>query len=107
MGTIKHFSDNPYADLKAKHPIFLAIPANLLLWGCKTWVLQQSQINQLNTLKIKIEEAKDNHITNKRVQKISFNIPDVETSTTIRQMDYLEKTEEEHHCHGKIYLLDL
>ena len=48
MGALKHFWDNPYADLKAKHLIFLAIPANLLLWGCETWALRQSHINQLN-----------------------------------------------------------
>ena len=37
MGALRHFWNNPYADQKAKHSIFQAIPRNLLFWGCKSW----------------------------------------------------------------------
>jgi hypothetical protein len=33
MGALKHLWNNPYADLKAKQQIFIAIPGNLLLWA--------------------------------------------------------------------------
>jgi hypothetical protein len=36
MGALKHLWDNPYANLKAKQQIFIAI---LLLWGCESWAL--------------------------------------------------------------------
>jgi hypothetical protein len=68
MGQLKCFWDNPYTDLRTKHQIFLAIPANLLLWGCETWALRQSHINKLNAfwhrnirriLKINIAQVRD------------------------------------------------
>ena len=101
MGALKHYWDNPYTDLKSKYVIFQAIPASLLLWGCETWALRQSHIDQLNSfwhrsirriLKITIQEVKDDHIKNTRIRRIFFNIPDAEAMVTIRQMNYLGKT---------------
>jgi hypothetical protein len=40
MGSVKHFWNNPYASLREKQLIFLAMPANQLLWGCESWALQ-------------------------------------------------------------------
>jgi hypothetical protein len=40
MRALKHLWENPNADLKAKQQIFIAIPGNLLLWGCEPWALQ-------------------------------------------------------------------
>ena len=40
MGALKHFWNNQYVDLIVKYRIFLAIPINLLLWGCKSWALK-------------------------------------------------------------------
>jgi len=48
MGALKHFWRNPYADTRAKHLIFLAIPINLLLWGCESWALRESLLNKLD-----------------------------------------------------------
>ncbi len=36
MGSLKLFWNNPYASLRAKQLIFLVMPANQLLWGCKS-----------------------------------------------------------------------
>jgi flagellar biosynthesis GTPase FlhF len=92
---------NPYADLHAKKQIFLAIPANLLLWGCETWALRQSQIDKLNVfwhrairkiLGITTTEVIDDHITNERIRKIFHDIPDAETILNARTMTYLGKT---------------
>jgi hypothetical protein len=47
MGSLKHFWNNPYASLRAKQHIFLQMPANQLLWGCKSWALRRSHITKL------------------------------------------------------------
>ncbi len=47
MGSLKHFWNNPYASLRAKQLIFLAMPANQILWGCKSWALHYSHITKL------------------------------------------------------------
>jgi hypothetical protein len=101
MGALRHFWRNPYADLHAKKQIFLAIPANLLLWGCETWALRQSQIDKLNVfwhrsirniLGIKMSEVIDDHITNEQIRKIFHDIPDAEAILNARTMTYLGKT---------------
>ena len=101
MGALRHFWRNPYADLHAKKQIFLAIPANLLLWGCETWALRQSQIDKLNVfwhrairniLGIRMSEVIDDHITNERIRKIFHDIPDAEAILNARTMTYLGKT---------------
>ena len=39
MGVLKFFWDSENIDKSAKVQIYLAIPINLLLWGCQTWAL--------------------------------------------------------------------
>jgi hypothetical protein len=46
MGSLKHFWNNPYASLRVKQLIFLAMPANQLLWGCKSRALHCSHITK-------------------------------------------------------------
>jgi hypothetical protein len=100
MGALRHVWRNPYADLKAKKLVFLAIPANLLLWGCETWALRQSHIGKLNVfwhrairniLGIRISEVIDDHITNEQIRKIFHDIPDAETILNARSTTYLGK----------------
>ena len=101
MGALRHFWRNPYADLHAKKSIFLAIPANLLLWGCETWALRQSHIDKLNVfwhrairniLGIRMSEVIDDHISNEQIRKIFHNIPDAEAILNARSMNFLGKT---------------
>ena len=77
MGALKHVWNNPYADLKAKQQIFIAIPGNLLLWGCESWALRRSHITKLEVfwhrsirriLKIGIMQVKEERITNERIR---------------------------------------
>jgi hypothetical protein len=100
MGSLKHFWNNPYASLRAKQLIFLAIPANQLLWGCESWALRQSHITKLEVfwhrsirriLRIGIGQVIKERITNERIRKIFFNVPTAENTTVIRQMNYLGK----------------
>jgi hypothetical protein len=39
MGALKEVWQNPHLDIYSKYLLFQAIPINLLLWGCKTWLL--------------------------------------------------------------------
>jgi hypothetical protein len=47
MESLKHFWNNSYASLRAKQLIFLAMPANQLIWGCASWALSCSHITKL------------------------------------------------------------
>ena len=100
MGSLKHFWNNPYASLRAKQLIFLAIPANQLLWGCESWALRRSHINKLDVfwhrsirriLKIGIMQVIEERISNEKIRKIFFNIPTAENTIVVRQMSYLGK----------------
>jgi hypothetical protein len=100
MAALRHFWRNPYADLRAKKLIFLAIPANLLLWGCETWALRQTHIDQLNVfwhksiqtiLGIRMQDVMDDHISNEQIRKIFHEIPDAFATLTARSMNYLGK----------------
>ena len=39
MGPLNCFWDSDHVDIGAKVLIYLAIPVNLLLWGCQSWAL--------------------------------------------------------------------
>jgi hypothetical protein len=50
MGLLKHFWNNPYTSMRAKKLIYLATPANHLLWCCEPWVPHCSHITKLDVL---------------------------------------------------------
>jgi hypothetical protein len=49
MGALANLWRNPYIDLKTKHSFFLAIPINLVLWGCESWALKESTFQKLDS----------------------------------------------------------
>jgi hypothetical protein len=76
------------------------MPANQLLWGCKSWVLCCSHITKFELfwhrsiqriLQIGIGQVIEERITNERVRKIFFNMPTAENTIVVRQMNYLGK----------------
>lgn len=69
MGALKNLWDNDNIDMKTKYLFFLAIPINLLLWGCESWALKESAFDKLDVfihrsvrriLKIKWSKVMDN-----------------------------------------------
>ena len=42
MGALKKVWDSPHLDIWNKYLLFRAIPINLLLWGCETWLMRKS-----------------------------------------------------------------
>ena len=85
MGALKNLWDNDNIDMKTKYLFFLAIPINLLLWGCESWALKETAFDKLDVfihrsvrriLKIKWSEVMDDHFSNKKARATFFNVPD-------------------------------
>ena len=98
MGALKHFWNNHHVDLIVNYRIFMAIPLNLLLWGCKSWALKKSSIDKLDVflhksirriLRIPMSQVKDERIKNERIRKIFYNIPDIKSLIAIRQCRFV------------------
>jgi hypothetical protein len=96
MGSRKHFWDNPYTSLSAKQLIFLAMPANQLMRGCKSWALHCSHITKLEVfwhrsiqriLQIGVGKVIEEKKTNVRIRNIFFNVPTAENTRVVRQMN--------------------
>jgi hypothetical protein len=76
MGRMKNVWDDKYVDKETKYLFFLAISINLLMWGCETWALKAENVKNLDVfihravrriLGIKMQQVKDERITNKKV----------------------------------------
>ena len=89
-----------HLNLFSKYLIFIAIPMDLLLWGCESWALRESHLNKLSvfmhtaitsTLGITITEVIEDIIRNVRVRNIFFNIPDIRSQIAIRQCRFIGK----------------
>ena len=100
MGALKNVWDNQYIDMKTKYAFFMAIPVNLLLWGCETWAIKSNNLRILDVfvhrsirriLKISIQQVQDERIRNSEVRKRFYNIPNAERMISIRQLNYLGK----------------
>ena len=87
MGYPTKFWTYASADNISKYLIFLAIPINILLWGCESWALWISLLKQIEVflnhsirciLGISMDEVKDQRTTNGTVRKKSFDITNIE-----------------------------
>ena len=47
MGALKLFFNKKEVSTYSKYLIFMAIPINLLLWGCENWSLRVDHVNKL------------------------------------------------------------
>ena len=87
-------------EMHSKYLVFLAIPANLLLWGCESWLLRTSLLKNIEVCLhsniwhisgISMSEVKDQHITNKTVRRKNFDIPNIEKQIATRQLTFIGK----------------
>ena len=88
MGALHKFWADASVDNHSKYLIFLAIPTNLLLWGCEIWALRTSLLKKLEVflhhsirriLDISMSEVKDQHITNETVRNFFPMYPKLKT----------------------------
>ena len=100
MGALKLFFHRAEVSLQAKYLVFMAIPINLLLWGCESWALRKDLLNKLERfvrrkirgiLKLNMWHIKEQRITIKQLQERFNNIPDVQTLVDVRTMQFLGK----------------
>lgn len=78
MGAIKNIWDDVYINMYTKYLFFLAIPVNLLMWGCETWALKAESIKRLDffihraarqILKISMAQVQEERIRNSERQR--------------------------------------
>ena len=83
MGDLAKFWTDASVDNHIKYLIFLAIPINILLWGCESWVLRTSLLKKLEVfphrrfrriIGISMTEVKNKCITNETVRRSFLNI---------------------------------
>jgi len=100
MGAMKNIWDNQHIDLYSKYLLFLAIPINQLLWGCKSWALKESLLNDIDIfitqsirhiIGISMTEVKENRISNKKLQEKFYNIQSGHNMIAARQLQFLGK----------------
>eukprot|EP00956_Cyclotella_meneghiniana_P019936 scaffold34652_cov36-Cyclotella_meneghiniana.AAC.1 len=101
MGMLKNFWDNPSIDLYTKHLFYLAIPINLLLWGCESWALKKSSLKKLEAfhhrsirriLKINMTQVREDKIRNEKIREQFHNIPDIGNLIAAFQLRFVGKT---------------
>ncbi len=100
MGALTEVWRNPHLNLYSKYLLFWAILTNLLLWGCKTWLLQQSLLNKLEVflhqgirriLAINLRRIKEERIRNTKIKDIFYDIPDIKHMIAAQQLAFIEK----------------
>ena len=73
---------------------------NLLLWGCKCWVLKESSLNDIDVfvhqsirriLGIKMKNVKNERISNKKIREKFHNIQDDHSMIATQQLRFIGK----------------
>ena len=97
---LKHVWEDPHIDLYSKYLFFVAMPLNLLLWGCESWALKKTSYNDLNVfihqsirrvIGISMMQVKDERISNEKLRKMFYNIPDACTLIAVKQLNFIGK----------------
>ena len=93
MGMLKHVWENPHIDLYSKYLFFLAMPLNLLLWGCKSWTIKKASYKDLDVfihqsirriIGISMTQVKDERISNEKLRKMFYKISDARTLIAVK-----------------------
>jgi hypothetical protein len=98
MGALKNVWDSPHLDIWSKYLLFCAIPMNLLLWGCETWLMRKALSNKLDVflhrsiwriLRISMFRVKEEQIHNAHVRRMFYDIPCMGNMIAARQLNFL------------------
>ena len=100
MGALTKFWTDASVNNHSKYLIFLAIPINILLWGCERWSLCTSLLKKLEVflhliirriLGISKAGVKEQGITNETIRKKFFDIPNIEKQIATWQLTFISK----------------
>ena len=114
MGAFSKFYTEASVEYHSKYLIFLAIPINLLIWGCETWALWTSLLKKIELfldcsiqriLGITITEVKDKNITNETVRRKLFDIPNIKKQIATQQLTFIGKVAQNSDNHLNTKLL--
>uniref|UniRef100_A0A7S2I8R2 Endonuclease-reverse transcriptase n=2 Tax=Helicotheca tamesis TaxID=374047 RepID=A0A7S2I8R2_9STRA len=90
---------NPHVSTHVKRMLYMAIPMNLLLWGCETWALKESDWNILRVFhtssirrifNLSMAEVQENRIRNVDLYPM-FEIDPIDNIVASRQLRWLGK----------------
>ena len=82
------------------HLICIAIPMNLLMWGCRSCALKESLAKSTDvflysstwiTLKMTMLDIKNEHTKSETIRKTFFNIPNTRKMVEVHQLLFLGK----------------
>ena len=100
IGALKNVWDDPHVDLYSKYILFLLIPTNQILLGCKSWALKESSLKDIDifinqsirhSIGISMCEVKENNISNKKLQERVYNIQSGCNIIATKQLQFLGK----------------
>jgi hypothetical protein len=100
LGALKKEWRKQHLDTYSKYLLFHAIPMNLLLWGCENWSLRQDLLRYLEVflhqsvqqiLHISIIDVREQHLRNKKVPCMFYDIPCIKNMIAARQLGFLGK----------------
>ena len=78
VGILKQNLGFKHVNISAKVHIYLAIPVNLLIWGCQTWDLIKALINMLEVFHMRclrwILNIKWTNIQKQRITNLGKNL---------------------------------
>ena len=89
---------NKQVPLWAKKYLYLALPLNIVLWGCESWALTAESRRKLSSfhhksirkiLGISMFEVKEQSITNEQVRKMFHNVKNIDEIVRQRALDCL------------------
>ena len=100
MGALDNFWKDHNVNMYSKYMIFRVIPCNLILWGCKSWVLRWTLLSKLEVflhrsirriLNINMVQVMERHIKNSHIRVMFYNIPCVRNQVAFRKLTYFWK----------------
>ena len=98
MGALKFFWDSDEVDIQSKYLIYMAIPMNLLTWGCESWALTKILIKKQEVfhmrsirriLRTKWSEVMEDRVRNSKVRRMFYNINTVEIQMAKRRLTFI------------------
>ena len=100
MGMLKNVWEDPHIDLYSKFFFCIAMPLNLLLWGCKAWALKENVIDNIHffihqsirrIIGINMTQVKEEKISNEKLRGMFYNISDTHRLIAMKQLTFIEK----------------
>jgi hypothetical protein len=100
MGALGEFFDRHEVSVRSKYLVFMAIPVNLLLWGCESWALRRDLLlkiersvnrNIRRIMGISMTNVMENHIKTEQLREMFNDIPSMQTLIDVRTMQFLGK----------------